>query len=98
MTGPNNGEIAMDVLIVKVAATGDVVRTTPLLRRFSGHVTWVTAAGNGSLLEGIGPTFPQKHQFRPALIMVLSVLRTSILVAAVAQSILEGLQSERIEH
>src|SRR5207247_4758013 len=47
------GEIAMDVLIVKLAATGDVVRTTPLLRRSSGHVTWVTAAGNGSLREGL---------------------------------------------
>src|SRR5205809_7944055 len=43
----------MDVLIVKLAATGDVVRTTPLLRRFSGNVTWVTAAGNGSLLEDL---------------------------------------------
>ena len=43
----------MEVLIVKLAATGDVVRTTPLLRRFGGPVTWVTAAGNRSLLEGL---------------------------------------------
>jgi hypothetical protein len=43
----------MDVLIVKLGATGDVVRTTPLLRRISGQVTWLTAAGNTTLLEGL---------------------------------------------
>ena len=34
----------MNVLIVKLGATGDVVRTTPLLKRFTGPVTWITAA------------------------------------------------------
>ena len=43
----------MDTLIVKLNATGDVVRTTPLLRRLGGNVSWITAAGNTSLLEGI---------------------------------------------
>ncbi len=43
----------MNVLIVKLGATGDVVRTTPLLRRLSGSVTWITAAKNGVLLEGL---------------------------------------------
>jgi len=43
----------MSVLIIKLGATGDVVRTTPLLRRFDGPVSWVTAKGNLSLLEGI---------------------------------------------
>jgi heptosyltransferase II len=43
----------MDVLIVKLGATGDVVRTTPLLRRLSGSVTWITAAKNGMLLDGL---------------------------------------------
>lgn len=43
----------MSVLIIKLGATGDVVRTTPLLRRFDGPVSWVTANGNLSLLEGI---------------------------------------------
>ena len=43
----------MNVLIVKLGATGDVVRTTPLLRRLSGSVTWITAESNLSLLEGI---------------------------------------------
>jgi heptosyltransferase-2 len=43
----------MNVLIVKLGATGDVVRTTPLLRRLSGSVTWITAARNGVLLDGL---------------------------------------------
>jgi len=43
----------MDVLIAKLGATGDVVRTTPLLRRFSGHVSWLTEAKNSSLLQGL---------------------------------------------
>src|SRR5437667_1277968 len=43
----------MNILIIKLAATGDVVRTTPLLRRFEGETTWITAAGNAALLEGV---------------------------------------------
>src|SRR4026208_1670589 len=43
----------MNVLIVKLGAAGDVVRTTPLLRRLSGSVTWITAAKNGVLLDGL---------------------------------------------
>ena len=43
----------MNILIVKLGATGDVVRTTPLLRRLSGSVTWITAAKNGVFLGGL---------------------------------------------
>jgi len=43
----------MNVLIVKLGATGDVVRTTPLLKRLTGHITWLTAAKNTVLLEGV---------------------------------------------
>jgi len=43
----------MNVLIVKFGATGDVVRTTPLLNRLSGHFSWLTAAKNSVLLKGI---------------------------------------------
>ena len=32
----------MSVLIVKLGAAGDVVRTTPLLRRLNGPVSWIT--------------------------------------------------------
>lgn len=38
------------VLIVKLNATGDVVRTTALLRKLSAQVTWITAAPNDQLL------------------------------------------------
>ena len=44
----------MNILIVKLGATGDVVRTTPLLRRLGGSVTWITAAKNGVFLDGLG--------------------------------------------
>ena len=43
----------MSVLIIKLGATGDVVRTTPLLRRLDGTVSWITAKNNLALLEGI---------------------------------------------
>ena len=43
----------MSVLIIKLGATGDVVRTTPLLRRLEGTVSWITAENNLPLLEGI---------------------------------------------
>jgi heptosyltransferase II len=46
----------MQTLIVKLNATGDVVRTTPLLHRLEGDVTWVTAAKNVVLLDGFGPS------------------------------------------
>ncbi len=45
----------MNTLILKLNATGDVVRTTTLLRRIEGRVTWVTAALNTALLEGSRP-------------------------------------------
>src|SRR5258708_14126935 len=48
----------MTLLIIKLGATGDVVRTTPLLRRFSGQITWLTAAKNTALLNGL------KHNLR----------------------------------
>src|SRR5882762_10080783 len=43
----------MSVLIIKLGATGDVVRTTPLLRRLDGPVSWITAENNVALPEGI---------------------------------------------
>ena len=43
----------MNVLIVKLGATGDVVRTTPLMRRLDAKITWVTAAKNTVLLSGV---------------------------------------------
>jgi len=43
----------MNCLILKLGATGDVVRTTPLMHRFAGHITWITAAKNKPLLKGL---------------------------------------------
>jgi lipopolysaccharide heptosyltransferase II len=42
----------MKVLIIKLGATGDVVRTTPLIRRLNGQITWLTDGKNTVLLEG----------------------------------------------
>lgn len=43
----------MSLLIIKLGAAGDVVRTTPLLRRLDGPVSWITAENNLALLQGI---------------------------------------------
>jgi heptosyltransferase II len=43
----------MNILIVKLGATGDVVRTTPLLAQLSGQITWLTSAKNAVLLKGV---------------------------------------------
>src|SRR5438552_9975122 len=43
----------MNVLIIKLGAAGDVVRTTTLLRRLGGQITWLTEAKNTALLEGV---------------------------------------------
>ncbi len=41
----------MNILIIKLGATGDVVRTTTLLRRLPGRITWLTASKNTDLLQ-----------------------------------------------
>lgn len=41
-----------NVLVIKLNAAGDVVRTSTLLHRLEGQVTWVTAAPNLELLSG----------------------------------------------
>jgi len=43
----------MNTLIIKLGATGDVVRTTPLLEKLEGKITWITEAKNIPLLEGL---------------------------------------------
>src|SRR6267378_8033621 len=44
----------MNLLMIKLGATGDVVRTTPLLTRLTGDTTWLTGAKNTILLKGLG--------------------------------------------
>jgi heptosyltransferase II len=43
----------MNVLIIKLGAAGDVVRTTTLLTRLGGQITWLTESKNTVLLEGV---------------------------------------------
>lgn len=43
----------MNILLIKLGATGDVVRTTTLLGRLTGHFTWLTDAKNKALLKGL---------------------------------------------
>jgi ADP-heptose:LPS heptosyltransferase len=43
----------MKVLIIKLGATGNVVRTTPLIPRLDGQITWLTRGKNIVLLEGL---------------------------------------------
>ena len=45
----------MNILIIKLNATGDVVRTTPLLRRLKGGFTWITAQKNLELIDRLAP-------------------------------------------
>jgi len=47
----------MSSLIVKLGATGDVVRTTTLLHRLAPPITWVTARPNDLLLRGLKDSF-----------------------------------------
>src|ERR1043166_4776000 len=43
----------MSVLIIKLGAAGDVVRTTTLLRRLTGEITWLTEQKNMPLLRNL---------------------------------------------
>jgi ADP-heptose:LPS heptosyltransferase len=43
----------MNILIAKLGATGDVVRTTSLLRRLNAQITWLTAEKNAVLLRDL---------------------------------------------
>jgi ADP-heptose:LPS heptosyltransferase len=59
--------VSVNILIVKLGATGDVVRTTPLLRQLPGRITWLTAARNIVLLEGLHEnmrSFPWEDRVR----------------------------------
>lgn len=44
--------LSRDILLIKLGALGDVLRTTPLLRRLGGRVTWVTEREALPLLAG----------------------------------------------
>ncbi len=43
----------MTILIIKLGASGDVIRTTPLLHVLSGEIEWLTDDRNAILLSGV---------------------------------------------
>jgi hypothetical protein len=43
----------MNILIAKLGATGDVVRTTTLLRQLRGHVSWLVEAKNVVVVQNV---------------------------------------------
>jgi len=45
----------MKILIIKTGASGDVVRTTPLLHVLKGDIDWITSDDNAVLLSGLDP-------------------------------------------
>jgi len=54
---PSEGTSAdeMNILIIKLGSTGDVVRATPLLKCFKAQLSWLTATKNTLLLEAAVP-------------------------------------------
>ena len=53
--------MSRDVLVIKLGALGDVLRTTPLLRRLPGRITWVTDAESLPILKDA----PRLHRAVP---------------------------------
>lgn len=45
----------MKILIIKTGASGDVVRTTPLLHVLKGVIDWIISDDNAVLLSGLNP-------------------------------------------
>jgi lipopolysaccharide heptosyltransferase II len=85
----------MNILILKLGATGDVVRTTPLLRRLEGAVTWITAAKNVALLQGLERpvhcvSWEQRHQVADADYDLVIVLEDDRGSSAFAQTLRSG--------
>jgi heptosyltransferase-2 len=85
----------MNILIIKLGATGDVVRTTPLLKRLSGHFSWITAAKNVSLLEGLkqdlrSVSWEQRELFRDKDYDLVINLEDTLEVAQFLQTIKFG--------
>ncbi len=82
----------MSTLILKLNATGDVVRTTPLLRVLPQPVTWVTASRNMALIAGVWPglrslPWEQRERARDGAYELLLNLEDEIEVAAFARTV-----------
>src|ERR1700736_3132868 len=82
----------MKVLIIKLGATGDVVRTTPLITALSGDVTWITADANEILFGGISESvrcisWNNREQVRDRTYDLLVNLEDTIEVASFVQTV-----------
>lgn len=82
----------MDALIIKLDATGDVVRTTPLLHNLTGQVTWLTAMKNTALLEKLTDNFQcfsweQRHMMPDVAYDLVINLEDRVDVAQFARSL-----------
>jgi heptosyltransferase-2 len=82
----------MKVLIIKLGATGDVVRTTPLITALSGDVTWITADANEILFGGISESvrcisWNNREQARDRTYDLLVNLEDTIEVASFVQTV-----------
>jgi ADP-heptose:LPS heptosyltransferase len=82
----------MKVLIIKLGATGDVVRTTPLITALSGDVTWITADANEILFGGISESvrcisWNNREQARDRNYDLLVNLEDTIEVASFVQTV-----------
>jgi ADP-heptose:LPS heptosyltransferase len=82
----------MKVLIIKLGATGDVVRTTPLIAALSGDVTWITADANEILFGGISESvrcisWNNREQARDRNYDLLVNLEDTIEVASFVQTV-----------
>jgi heptosyltransferase II len=82
----------MKTLILKLNATGDVVRTTPLLRRLEGEIIWITTRKNAVLLDGLGDNlrcvcWEDRHEVRNETYDLIINLEDEIELAAFAREI-----------
>jgi len=82
----------MNIMIVKLGATGDVVRSTPIFRRLNGSVSWITEAKNCVLLEGVRKdlrcfSWEQRDQARDRTYDLLINLEDTVAVAEYVRTV-----------
>src|SRR5262245_52904584 len=92
MSGWMIAPMTMNTLILKLNATGDVVRTTTLLRRLDGEITWITAGGNASLLQGVLPnvrvvTWENRDEVRDRAYALVINLEDEVETAALVETL-----------
>lgn len=82
----------MQILIIKLGAAGDVVRTTSLLRVLSGDIHWLTSDMNSVILEGVAGiarliTWKERESVRPHTYDLVINLEDSLEVGALLNTV-----------